>query len=178
MNYHNIKHDDMLNGDGLRVTLFVSGCIHHCPGCQNPETHAPESGIPFNKEAREEIFEELSKDYISGLTISGGDPLLDSNLMEIAELVEDIKIKFPNKTVWIYTGYTIEELVSRLYLGVSNSFQYHLANLSLAKILNNTDVLVEGRYIEKLADVTTPWTGSNNQRVIRNIREVFLPNEH
>ena len=79
MNYHNILHDNMLNGDGLRVVLFVSGCEHHCKGCHNPQTHDPSSGIPFTRAEKDEIFEQLSKPYIQGLTLTGGDPLHHCN---------------------------------------------------------------------------------------------------
>ena len=167
MNYHNIKHDDMLNGDGLRVTLFVSGCTHNCPGCQNPETHDVDSGIPFDAAAREEIFTELSKDYISGLTISGGDPLLFINVEDVAQLVEDVKWEFPKKTVWIYTGYTAEEIKNMI-----NSSGY-LNVVPWIKVLKYTDVLVEGRFIKDLADVNEPWVGSTNQRIIRNMQEIW-----
>ena len=92
MNYHNITKDDMLNGDGLRVVLWVSGCTHHCHGCQNPITWDVAGGIPFDKAAEDELFEALSKPHISGITFSGGDPLL------------------PQKTIWLYTGFLWEEI--------------------------------------------------------------------
>ena len=107
MNYHDIKHDDMNNGPGLRVTLFVSGCDHHCKECQNPETWSTESGIPFDKEAKDEIFEQLDKDYISGITFSGGDPLNKNNRAEVFTLIHQIRNKYGStKSIWIYTGYT------------------------------------------------------------------------
>lgn len=107
MNYHNILHDDMLNGDGLRVVLFVSGCDHSCPQCQNPQTHSVSSGIPFDQDALDEIRTELSKDYIAGITFSGGDPLHPSNRETVASIIWSLSdiLKTANKTVWIYTGY-------------------------------------------------------------------------
>ena len=93
MNYHNILHDDMRNGDGLRVVLFVSGCNHYCKNCQNPQTWDKDSGIEFDLAAKEEIFEQLNKDYISGITFSGGDPLHSNNLHEIYSLILEIKNK-------------------------------------------------------------------------------------
>ena len=91
MNYHDIKHDDMNNGPGLRVTLFVSGCDHYCNGCQNPETWDTKSGIPFDNTAIEEIFKQLDNDYISGITFSGGDPLNENNRVEVCSLISKIK---------------------------------------------------------------------------------------
>ena len=114
INYHNITHDDMNNGNGLRVVLWLSGCSHHCYNCQNPQTWNPDSGIPFDESAKQEIFNELSKDYISGITFSGGDPLYEYNLDEVLKLVKQIRISFPDKTIWLYTGYDFDLLKSYL----------------------------------------------------------------
>lgn len=149
MNYHNIIHDDMNNGDGLRVTVFLSGCPHHCKDCQNPQTWDKESGILFDEDAKQEIFNELSKDYISGITFSGGDPM--SNSYEVFLLCNEIKDKFPNKTIWLYSGYTIEEIFE---------------SRELFKVLTCIDVLVDGKYIKEFKDVNLHWIGSSNQRVI------------
>ena len=91
MRYHNITKDDMLNGDGLRVVLWVAGCGHHCKGCQNPITWDPNGGIPFDDAAKAEIFEQLDKDYISGITFSGGDPLYEANRADVTALAKEIK---------------------------------------------------------------------------------------
>lgn len=153
MFYHNITHDDMNNGDGIRVVLWVAGCEHHCPECQNPETHDYESGIPFDSEAISEIFDELNKDYVSGITFSGGDPLAPDNRFEVAKLIDLIKILYPTKTIWLYTGYTYEQLMSE-----GENFSCF--------ILKNIDVLVDGRYNKDLRDVNLKWRGSKNQRVL------------
>jgi anaerobic ribonucleoside-triphosphate reductase activating protein len=100
----------MLNGQGLRVVLWCSGCSHRCPECQNPITWDPDCGLLFDEEAKKEIFEELSKDYISGITFSGGDPLHENNLSEVLSLIKEIKEKFPEKNIWLYTGYTWENI--------------------------------------------------------------------
>ena len=147
MNYHNITHDDMLNGDGLRVVLWVSGCEHHCKNCQNPETHDPNSGIPFDVEAGLEIAWSAMEEHCSGLTLSGGDPLHPCNITDVTILCRDFKDAFPNKTIWLYTGYKYEDVK-------------HL------EVMKYIDVLVDGRYIEELADVKYKWAGSTNQRVI------------
>lgn len=150
MNYHDIKHDDMNNGPGLRVTLFVSGCIHHCKDCQNPETWSTESGIPFDQAAKDEIFEQLDKDYISGITFSGGDPLNESNRVEVFGLIHQIRLKYgKSKSVWIYTGYIWDEIIEEVF-----------------PILTGTDVIVDGMFEKDLADVNYHWAGSTNQRVI------------
>lgn len=150
MNYHDIKHDDMNNGPGLRVTLFVSGCDHYCNGCQNPETWDTKSGIPFDQVAKDEIFEQLDKDYISGITFSGGDPLNESNRVEVFGLIHQIRLKYgKSKSVWIYTGYIWEEIIEEVF-----------------PILTGTDVIVDGMFEKDLADVNYHWAGSTNQRVI------------
>ena len=153
MNYHNITHDDMLNGDGLRVVLWVSGCEHKCYGCQNPQTHALSSGIPFDEDAEQELFNELKHDYIAGITFSGGDPLHIKNRQEVSRLVQKVKNNFPNKTLWVYTGYTFE------YLSGMN-------DECMSSKLQAINVLVDGKFYIKLKDVNTPWVGSTNQKVI------------
>lgn len=150
MNYHDIKHDDMNNGPGLRVTLFVSGCDHYCNGCQNPETWSTKSGIPFDDTAIEEIFKQLNNDYISGITFSGGDPLNANNRVEVCSLIHQIRLKYgKSKSIWIYTGYTWEEIVN-----------------TLTPVLLGVDVLIDGMFDKDLADVNYHWAGSTNQRVI------------
>lgn len=151
MNYHNITHDDMRNGDGLRVVLWVSGCNHQCPGCQNPITWDPSSGLHFDFYEMLEIGKELKKDYVAGITFSGGDPLYPDNRGCIRALVEWVHTKFPGKTVWIYTGYTWDEI---------------MMNPSMYDIMKYTDVLVDGEYKENLSSINYHWAGSTNQRVI------------
>lgn len=152
MNYHDITKEDMNNGDGIRVVLWVAGCDHHCKGCQNKQTWDYNSGIEFDDEAKKELIEALSKPYIKGLTLSGGDPLCaaDNNFFFF---LCDLKRQFPDKDIWLYSGYTIEEILKDNDVLKSN-------------ILLLCDVLVDGRYIEKKRDVTLKWRGSSNQRVI------------
>lgn len=174
INYHNITHDDMNNGDGLRVVLWLSGCSHHCYNCQNPQTWNPDNGIPFDESAKQEIFNELSKDYISGITFSGGDPLHENNLDEVLKLVQEIRISFPEKTIWLYTGFEWNEIMNykiKADLCEDNtSFEKHIKeDLSMIKrknIISNVDVLVDGEYIDEQKDLTLKWRGSKNQRVI------------
>ena len=147
MNYHNITKDDMLNGDGLRVVLWVAGCSHHCKGCHNPETWDPESGILFDEDAKNEIFTELDKDYVSGITFSGGDPLFKGNIDTVKALCKEIKQKYPKKTIWLYTGYSFEEIKD-------------------LEVLKYVDVLCDGKFILAKRDTQAHWVGSTNQRVI------------
>lgn len=148
MNYHNITKDDMLNGEGLRVVLWVAGCEHHCDECQNPITWNPDGGIYFDNAAYDELMTALEPDYISGVTFSGGDPLHPRNYPKVAKLCHDIKERFPDKTVWVYTGYEWEKI-------------NHLWTF-----LQWVDVIVDGPFVKELKDVKYPWAGSTNQRVI------------
>lgn len=163
MNYHNITYPDMNNGDGLRVVLWLSGCSHYCKGCQNPQTWNTNSGIPFDKTAKEELFRELEKDYISGVTFSGGDPLHINNIEEVMEIILEIKNKFPNKTIWLYTGYNWEDCVMQAGEIVHS---HNGDRFRRQCIVEECDVLVDGFYDEKKRDVSLKWRGSSNQRVI------------
>lgn len=147
MRYHNITKDDMLNGDGLRVVLWVAGCSHCCRECQNPQTWDPNGGIPFDQAAREELFEQLGKTYISGVTFSGGDPLHKNNITEITRLAKEIREKFPDKTIWLYTGSLWESIQKE-------------------EIVRYLDVCVDGEFIVEQMDTSLKWKGSANQRVI------------
>ncbi len=158
MNYLKIDKEDVCNGEGLRVVLWLSGCSHKCKGCQNPQTWDANSGIPFDEQAKEELFRELNKDYISGLTLTGGDPLFESNLDNVLALVNEIRLSSPQKSIWLYTGFTFEEIV---YSTIKCN-QSRIRKI----ILNNIDVLIDGQYIESQRDITLPYRGSSNQRLI------------
>lgn len=147
MRYHNITKDDMLNGEGIRVVLWVAGCSHHCKDCQNPVTWDPDGGLEFDETAKQELYEELEKEYMTGITFSGGDPLHPRNEETVTALAKEIKEKYPGKTVWLYTGFTWEELQGK-------------------EILRYVDVLVDGRFECDKKDVSLHWKGSSNQRVI------------
>lgn len=155
MRYHNITKADMLNGEGLRVVLWTSGCLHHCPACQNALTWDENDGLPFDDEAINEIYQELEKEWCSGLTLSGGDPLFPKSRKTIRDLVTNVKKLYPTKTIWSYTGYTWEELMEQM-----ETDEY------LKDILNNIDVLLEGRFVLKLASEKVRYVGSSNQRII------------
>lgn len=147
MRYHNITKDDMLNGDGLRVVLWVAGCSHCCKGCQNPMTWDPDGGLLFDDAAKQEIFDQLDQPYIAGITFSGGDPLHCANREDVKNLMIEIKEKYPDKTIWLYTG---------------DSWK----NIMHYPMMKYIDVLVDGEFKQDLRDVTLLWKGSSNQRVI------------
>ena len=147
MNYHNITKDDMLNGDGLRVVLWTAGCTHCCDGCHNPETWDVASGIEFDNAAEDELFEALSQDHISGITFSGGDPLHPFNRETVLRLAKKVKETYPNKTVWLYTGFLWEEVKDKIEL-------------------DYIDVLIDGEFKKELNDNNLLWVGSSNQRII------------
>lgn len=139
----------MNNGDGLRVVVWISGCNHYCSGCFNPETWDVCGGDEFGDAQLGMIYEALSQDWCSGLTLTGGDPLFPQNREDVLDLCKKIKDDFPNKTIWLYTGFTYEE--------ISNE-----------EILNYVDVLVDGPFIKELADPFFHWRGSTNQKILMN----------
>ena len=151
MNYHNITKDDMLNGEGLRVVLWVSGCTHHCFNCQNPITWDVTGGLPFDEAAENELFEALSKPHCSGITFSGGDPLHPFNREEVFRLIKKIRKELPQKTIWLYTGFLWEEIKD-------------------IPDIADIDVLCEGKFVEALLDNKLHWVGSSNQRVM-NVKQ-------
>ena len=176
MNYHNITYPDMNNGDGLRVVLWLSACNHHCYNCQNPQTWDVNSGIPFDESAKEELFRELNKDYISGITLSGGDPLHEANLDSVLDLVNEIRLLFPNKTIWIYSGYQWQNIFMN---EEDEPFEHEKEFMLMAKrqaILRQCDVMVDGRYIDSQRDITLKWRGSSNQRVI-SVQKSLIQNK-
>ena len=147
MRYHNITKDDMLNGDGLRVVLWVAGCNHNCKDCHNPVTWDIRGGIPFDQAAKDELFAELEKPHVSGVTLSGGDPLHPDNREDIGALIDEISRKFPYKTIWLYTGYQWEAIRDLPYI-------------------KKVDVVVDGEFVAALKNTQLHWRGSSNQRVI------------
>ena len=153
MRYHNITHDDMLNGDGLRVVLWVAGCTHHCPECQNPITWDIEGGVPFDEAAHDEVMADLEKDYVSGITFSGGDPLHPENRADVEALIREIKEKYPRKTIWLYTGFVWDKIRQLPFISL-------------------IDVIVDGPFEIAKRDVKLHWRGSSNQRVI-NVKETL-----
>ncbi len=154
--YGEIKKVDIANGIGVRVSLFVSGCTHHCKGCFNPETWSFDYGRPFTEETEEEIFRLLEPTYISGFTLLGGEPMEYENQRALAPFVKKVKERFPEKTIWCYTGYLFEDILNRM-----------LPAWECTKdILNCLDVLVDGPFVEEEKELGLRFRGSKNQRII------------
>lgn len=150
MKYGRIKKTDIANGPGVRVSLFVSGCRNHCKGCFQPETWDFNYGEEYDGvNTANDIVKALTPDYISGLSILGGDPMEPENIDEVTSLCYIVKLLFPNKTIWLYTGYTWEDI-----------------RIRYPEILNYIDVLVDGPFIEDLKDISLAFRGSSNQRII------------
>ena len=147
MNYHDITKEDMLNGEGIRVVLWVSGCNHHCENCQNPITWDEKGGLPFDEAAENELFEALDKPFIDGITFSGGDPLYPANRSEVFRLIKKCRELYPDKSIWLYTGYMWEQIKD-------------------IPEIQMIDVVAEGEFVEALKDNNLEWVGSSNQRVI------------
>jgi anaerobic ribonucleoside-triphosphate reductase activating protein len=153
MNYASILKCDIANGPGFRVSLFVSGCTRRCQGCFNLEAQDPKFGKPFDEEAKKKIFDELEKDYCSGLSLLGGDPMskISDIRPTVIEFCKEVKEKFPEKSIWMWSGYTFSELKND---ETSNG------------IFKYIDVLVDGPFIEEEKDIDLAWKGSKNQKVI------------
>lgn len=167
MNYGNIKNTDIANGEGVRVSLFVSGCRHHCKGCFNPETWSFKYGNEFTKEIEDNLINMLKPSYIKGLTLLGGEPMEPENQQELVKLLRRIKKELPEKDIWCYSGYTFDKDLKpedgRVHTEVTD------------EILSYLNVLVDGQFVEELKDITLNFRGSSNQRLI-NVPESLKNN--
>ena len=171
MNYIKITKNDVANGPGVRCVLWVAGCNLHCGGCHNQSTWDFNAGRPFDENAKQELFDILDKPYIQGLTISGGHPLDQHNIEDVLGLVKEVKSKFPTKDIWLYTGYTFEEICEmRCNVQIYNYLTNNKYKYNIWKNLEYVDVLVDGPYIDEQRDITLAFRGSKNQRLI-NIQE-------
>ncbi len=157
MNYCGIKKCDIANGIGVRVTLFVSGCTHHCKGCFQPETWDFDYGEPFTESTEQEILDALAPDYIHGLTLLGGEPFEPENQSVLVEFLKKVKEAYPKKTVWCYTGYLLDEEL----LFPSRARCEHTDEM-----LGMIDVLVDGEFVLEKKNISLQFCGSENQRLI------------
>ena len=157
MNYATIKKNDIANGPGVRVSLFVSGCRHHCRNCFNSEAWDFSYGRPFTKDVMDEILDALDKSYISGLSYLGGEPFEPENRAGLTELSQRFKERFPDKTLWCYTGFEFEKELLKGAAGDQGSVDL---------LLSYIDVLVDGRFVEELKDLSLIFRGSSNQNII------------
>ena len=146
MNYESITYPDVNNGIGCRVTLWISGCTHHCKGCQNRQTWDFDSGKTIDNDIKEKLISILKLPYIKGLTLSGGDPLCSYD--EVVELVKELKEILPDKDIWLYTGFTMD-----------------IIKKAMPSILKYIDVIVDGEFIENKRDITLAFRGSSNQKI-------------
>lgn len=175
MNYANIKFNDIANGEGVRVCLFVSGCTHHCKNCFNKETWDFNYGKEFNKQVEDRILEAVEPDYVNGLTLLGGEPMEPANQKALLDFVKRFKKHFPKKTIWCYTGFLFDDLYGEGRLVVANGDNNFVQALTdknrchcpwTRKFLSYIDILVDGEFMEDLKDITLRFKGSSNQRVI------------
>lgn len=167
MNYADIKYCDVANGPGVRVSLFVSGCTHHCPGCFNQVAWDFNYGTPFTYSTMDTIFGYLSPSYIRGLSLLGGEPLEQENQIALLPFLKEVKRRFPDKDIWCYTGYTFEKDILNRMLSEWEETK---------ELLSYIDVLVDGRFIEKEKDITLRFRGSKNQRII-DLKESLKQNQ-
>ena len=158
MHYGELKKCDIANGIGVRVTLFVSGCTNHCPDCFQPQTWDFDYGKVFTDETKAEIFTELDKSYVNGLTVLGGEPFEPRNQRELLPLLREIREKYPHKTIWCFTGFRLEDELLR-------EGSYPRCEVTDG-MLTCIDVLVDGRFVKELKDISLQFRGSRNQRVI------------
>lgn len=157
MYYGEIKNFDIANGEGVRVTLFVSGCTNRCEGCFQPQTWDFYYGQPFTEETENQILEMLKPDYINGLTLLGGEPFEPENQVALFPFVQKVRKAYPNKNIWAFTGFTLEQLLtdgSHARCGVTD------------RLLSNIDVLVDGRFEKDKKNLMLKFRGSENQRLI------------
>ncbi len=168
MNYSEIKYFDIANGAGIRTTLFVSGCRHHCKGCFNPDTWAFEAGRPYSREVESQILSSLEPAYVDGLTLLGGEPFEPESQDVLIALLERVRAERPGKNVWAYSGFTWEQLTQ----GPSRAHTSHVMQM-----LSMVDVLVDGPFVLEQKDITLRFRGSSNQRIIdvRRSLEVGTP---
>ena len=158
MNYCNIKYFDIANGEGVRTTLFVSGCTNHCEECFQPETWDFCYGELFTEQTEEEILRSLEPSYVNGLTLLGGEPFEPSNQRALLPFVERVRAAYPQKSIWCFTGFTLDGELWR-------EGSYPRCEVT-DRLLSLIDVLVDGRYVKSLKDISLRFRGSSNQRLI------------
>lgn len=161
MHYSTIKDCDIANGIGVRITLFVSGCTNHCKNCFQPQTWDFDFGEPFTEETEEKLLQMLKPDYINGLTLLGGEPMEPQNQRALVPFLKRVRETYPNKNIWCFTGFTYEVL---------KTDGSHPRCEVTDEMLSLIDVLVDGRYVDELKDLTLQFRGSSNQRLIDMVK--------
>ena len=166
MRFASMRNLDISNGEGVGVSLFVQGCDRHCFNCFNPDTWNFNGGKEWTEEIKDKFMKLIDRPYIKRVSFLGGECLAEQNLDEVLKLIQEIRISFPEKTIWLYTGYTWEQLVySRMPSGVGKEKEFLNWNRR-NEIISNIDICIDGEYVDNLKDLTLKWRGSKNQRVI------------
>lgn len=180
MRYASIRSMDISNGEGVGVALFVQGCHFHCHNCFNSETWDFNGGKEWNEKSKDVFLKLIDRPFIKRISFLGGEPLADENVDTVLDLIYEIKNKYPTKTIWLYTGFTWNHIMNRIYCVddfdyITESYEEEL-NVQREKNIKLCDVLVEGQYVDSLRDVTLKWRGSSNQRVIDVQKTLVLHN--
>lgn len=177
MRFASMRNLDISNGEGVGVSLFVQGCDRHCFNCFNPDTWDFNGGKEWTEGTKNKFIKFIDRPYINRISVLGGEPLAEQNLDEVLSLIKEIRISFPEKSIWLYTGYNFDLLNSKY-----NEYKYtpFAANadewLTRWEIISNVNVLVDGEYIDEKRDITLKWCGSSNQRVI-NVKQSLTQNK-
>jgi anaerobic ribonucleoside-triphosphate reductase activating protein len=174
MNYLDITTCSVADGDGFRLVLWTSGCSHHCEGCHNAQSWDENGGQEFTEETMQHLLDELKYDYIKGLTLSGGDPLYENNIGTVYKICEKVKEIYPNKKIWLYTGYKFETICDNF--GSVQTDDFTIEKYLRHSILQYIDVLVDGQYVHQQRDITLAFRGSSNQRLI-DVQETLKKQE-
>lgn len=163
MRFASMRNLDISNGEGVGVSLFVQGCGRHCFNCFNSDTWDFNGGKEWTEETKNKFIKLIDKPYINRISVLGGEPLAEQNLDEVLSLIKEIRISFPEKTIWLYTGYKFEDLINGIYYPLDSEWEDKILRQSIVKLC---DVLIDGEYIDEQRDITLKWRGSSNQRVI------------
>lgn len=175
MNYAQMRSMDISNGEGIGVSLFVQGCDFHCKNCFNSETWEFSKGQEWNEKTKNQFLKLVEKPFIQRATILGGEPLHPKNVQNVLKIVDEMRVSFPTKNIWIYTGYTWEQIMNPVVTDNLDIERDNILNMR-KEVVSMADVLVDGRYVDELRDVTLHWCGSSNQRVI-NVQESLKQNK-
>ena len=179
MNYAQIRSMDISNGEGIGVSLFVQGCDFHCKNCFNSETWEFSKGQEWNEKTKNQFLKLVEKPFIQRVSILGGEPLHPQNVQNVLKIVDEIRVSYPTKNIWLYTGYTWEEIWIKDNIKTADKVKdmREKAIINLRRqVVRMCDVLIDGRYVDELRDISLHWRGSSNQRVI-NVQETLKQNQ-
>lgn len=169
MRFASMRNLDISNGEGVGVSLFVQGCDRHCFNCFNPDTWDFNGGKEWTEETKNKFIKLIDRPYINRISVLGGEPLAEQNIDEVLSLIKEIRISFPKKTIWLYTGFEWNSLMAKICQPTfpDEKFEHDRnIHMKIQKIISNVDVLIDGEYIDEQRDITLKWRGSSNQRVI------------